>query len=68
MEPAIPFLEQAFLEVLGRIVDRIKTLPVLLIVTFRPEFNAPWVGPSQVTSMTLNRLGALGFRSAPMCR
>ena len=38
-------------------MDRIKTLPVLLIVTFRPEFNAPWVGQSHVTSLTLNRLG-----------
>ena len=42
---------------LGRTVDRIKTLPVLLIVTFRPEFDAPWVGQSHVTSLTLNRLG-----------
>ncbi|MFB9265049.1 AAA family ATPase [Bradyrhizobium erythrophlei] len=45
------------LEVFGRIVDRIKILPVLLIVTFRPEFDAPWVGQSHVTSLTLNRLG-----------
>jgi class 3 adenylate cyclase/predicted ATPase len=45
------------LEVIGRTVDRIKALPVLLVVTFRPEFNAPWVGPSHVTSLTLNRLG-----------
>jgi class 3 adenylate cyclase/predicted ATPase len=45
------------LEVLGRIVDRIKTLPALMIVTFRPEFNAPWVGQSHVMSLTLNRLG-----------
>jgi predicted ATPase len=45
------------LEVLGRTVDRIKTLPALLIVTFRPEFNAPWVGQSHVTSLTLSRLG-----------
>jgi predicted ATPase len=41
---------------LGRIVNRIKTLPALLIVTFRPEFNAPWVGQSHV-SLTLNPLG-----------
>ena len=27
------------------------------IVTFRPEFNPPWVGQSGVTSATLNRLG-----------
>ena len=41
----------------GRTVDQIKTLPVLLIVTFRPEFNAPWAGRSHVTSLALNRLG-----------
>ena len=45
------------LEVFGRTVDRIQTLPVLLIVTFRPEFSAPWVGRSHVTSLALNRLG-----------
>jgi class 3 adenylate cyclase len=45
------------LEAFGRTVDRIKTLPALLIVTFRPEFNAPWVGQSHVMSLTLNRLG-----------
>ena len=44
------------LEVFGRAVDRIKTLPVLLIVTFRPEFNPPWVGRSHVTALTINRL------------
>ena len=45
------------LEAFGRTVDLIKTLPVLLVVTFRPEFNAPWVGQPHVTSLTLNRLG-----------
>jgi len=45
------------LETFGRAVEQIKTLPVLLIVTFRPEFNAPWVGRSHVTSLALNRLG-----------
>jgi class 3 adenylate cyclase len=45
------------LEAFGRTVDQIKTLPVLLIVTFRPEFNAPWAGRSHVTSLALNRLG-----------
>ena len=45
------------LEAFGRAVDRIRTLPALLIVTFRPEFNAPWAGQSHVMSLTLNRLG-----------
>ena len=41
----------------GRIVDQIPSLPVLLIVTFRPEFDAPWIGRPYVTALTLNRLG-----------
>ena len=51
------WIDPTSLEVFGRTVDQIKTLPVLLIVTFRPEFNAPWVGRSHVTSLALNRLG-----------
>ena len=51
------WVDPTSLEVFGRTVDQIKTLPVLLIVTFRPEFNAPWVGQSHVTSLALNRLG-----------
>ena len=31
-------------------------LRVLLIVTFRPEFDAPWIGRPYVTALTLNRL------------
>ena len=45
------------LEVLGRIVDRVRSLRVLLIVTFRPDFDAPWVGRPYVTFLAINRLG-----------
>src|SRR5450755_4319119 len=45
------------LEAFGRTVDRIANLSVLLIVTFRPEFEAPWVGQPHVTTVALNRLG-----------
>ena len=51
------WVDPTSLEVFGRTVDRVKTLPALLIVTFRPEFNAPWAGQSHVMSLTLNRLG-----------
>jgi class 3 adenylate cyclase/predicted ATPase len=51
------WIDPTSLEALGRTVDRAKTLPVLLIVTFRPEFAAPWIGQPHVTSVTLNRLG-----------
>jgi predicted ATPase len=46
------------LELFGRIVDKIPALPVLLIVTYRPEFAPPWIGQPHVTALTLNRLGA----------
>ena len=45
------------LELFGRVVDRIRTLRVLLLVTFRSEFQAPWVGRPYVTALTINRLG-----------
>ena len=51
------WVDPTSLEVFGRTVDQIKTLTVLLIVTFRPEFNAPWAGRSHVTTLALNRLG-----------
>ena len=45
------------LEALGQVVNRIATRRVLLIVTFRPEFDAPWIGHPHVTALTINRLG-----------
>jgi class 3 adenylate cyclase len=44
------------LEAFGRAVDRLRTLRVLLLVTFRPEFVAPWVGRPYVTALVVNRL------------
>jgi class 3 adenylate cyclase/tetratricopeptide (TPR) repeat protein len=43
-------------ELLDLIVDRVASLSVLLIVTYRPEFTSPWVGHPHVTLLTLNRL------------
>jgi class 3 adenylate cyclase/tetratricopeptide (TPR) repeat protein len=44
------------LELFGRIVDRIPNLRVLLIITFRPEFEPPWIGRPYVTALSINRL------------
>jgi class 3 adenylate cyclase len=44
------------LEGFGRAVDLVATLPVLLLITFRPEFEPPWSGPPHVTALTINRL------------
>jgi class 3 adenylate cyclase/predicted ATPase len=43
-------------ELLDLIVERVLSLPVLLIVTFRPEFQPPWTGQPQVTVLALSRL------------
>ncbi len=45
------------LELFGRVVDRVRSLRVLLIVTFRPDFDPPWVGRAYVTFLAINRLG-----------
>ncbi|WP_407160793.1 ATP-binding protein [Bradyrhizobium sp. STM 3557] len=65
------------LEAVGRAVARINTLRALMIVTFRPEFDAPWIGRPHVTAMTLNRLtkrqvgamidGVVGDKPLPAC-
>ena len=44
------------LELFDRIVGRIQALRVLLVVTFRPEFEPRWIGRPHVTALTLNRL------------
>ena len=44
------------LELFGRAVERIASLRILLIVTFRPEFDSPWIGRPHVTALTINRL------------
>jgi predicted ATPase len=43
-------------ELLDLTVERVRGLPMLLIVTFRPEFQPPWTGQPQVTMLALNRL------------
>ena len=43
-------------ELLDLIVERVRSLPVLLIVTFRPDFQPTWTGQPQVSMLALNRL------------
>jgi class 3 adenylate cyclase/tetratricopeptide (TPR) repeat protein len=44
------------LELLDLTVERVRQLPVLALFTFRPEFEAPWVGLPNVGTLTLGRL------------
>jgi predicted ATPase len=44
-------------ELLDVTVEQIEHLPVLLVTTFRPEFQPPWTGQPHVTTLALRRLG-----------
>jgi predicted ATPase/class 3 adenylate cyclase len=44
-------------ELLDRVVNRVANLPMLLLITFRPEFQQQWSGLSHVTMLALSRLG-----------
>ena len=44
-------------ELLDLTLARVTRLPVLLVITFRPEFPQNWSGQPHVTLLALNRLG-----------
>jgi class 3 adenylate cyclase/predicted ATPase len=44
-------------ELLDLMLDRVARLPVLLMVTFRPELQQSWSGQPHATLLALNRLG-----------
>ena len=61
--PVLALLEDAHwidptsLDVFSRLVERVQDLRALLVVTFRTEFTAPWLGRAHVTAHGLNRFG-----------
>lgn len=46
------------LDVLDHLVPQLDAIPVLLVLTTRPEFTVPWVGQAGVTLLSLGRMGA----------
>jgi class 3 adenylate cyclase/DNA polymerase III delta prime subunit len=53
----VHWIDPSSRDLLDMTVERVTRLPALLIITFRPEFQPPWVGQEYVTTLTLNRLG-----------
>ena len=45
------------LELMGRLASHIAHHRVLMVVSFRPEFEAPWIELAHVTALALSRLG-----------
>jgi len=43
-------------ELLDLTIERIRQFPILLIITFRPEFQQAWSGAARVSTLLLNRL------------
>jgi class 3 adenylate cyclase/tetratricopeptide (TPR) repeat protein len=43
-------------ELFDLVVGRVERLPVIVLITFRPEIVTPWEGRGNVTLVTLNRL------------
>ncbi|ANK85643.1 MULTISPECIES: AAA family ATPase [unclassified Rhizobium] len=52
----VHWIDPSSRELLDLVIDRVQRLPALLVVTFRPEFQAPWTGQAHVTMLVLNRL------------
>ena len=53
----VHWIDPSSRELLDIAIDRVVRLPVLLVITFRPEFHPPWTGQAHVTTLTLSRLG-----------
>lgn len=50
------WLDPSSLELIGLLLDRVAALPLLLVLTARPTFQAPWGFRSGINQLTLERL------------
>jgi class 3 adenylate cyclase/DNA-binding SARP family transcriptional activator len=53
----IHWIDPTSLDLLDRLIARAATMPVLVVVTFRPEFAPTWLEQPHVTMLPLSRLG-----------
>jgi len=53
----VHWIDPTSLDLLDRLAARAAIMPVLLVVTARPEFQPTWVGQPHVTMLPLSRLG-----------
>ena len=45
------------LELMGRLASHVASHRVLMVISFRPEFESPWSQQTHVAALALNRLG-----------
>ena len=53
----VHWIDPSTLELLGLVIESIRQLPVLVLITFRPEFRPPWTTQTHVTTLVMSRLG-----------
>ncbi len=53
----VHWIDPSTLELLGLVVERVQRLPILALITFRPDFLPPWAGQAHVTTLSMSRLG-----------
>ena len=53
----VHWIDPSTQELFDLAVERLRELPVLLLVTFRPEYRCSWAGRGHVTALSLGRLG-----------
>jgi class 3 adenylate cyclase/predicted ATPase len=51
------WLDPTTTELFERVIAQVQTLPALVLITFRPEFQPSWTSYPHITALTLNRLG-----------
>jgi predicted ATPase len=52
----VHWIDPSTLELLGLVIELVRQLRVLVVITFRPEFEPPWSEP-HVSALALTRLG-----------
>jgi predicted ATPase len=61
-QPSVLLFEDAHwadpttLEVLDLLIDRVRTVPLLIVLTHRPEFQSRWSGQGHVGALNLSKL------------
>jgi predicted ATPase len=52
----VHWADPSTLDLLGQLIDQAPTVPLLIVLTYRPEFAPSWPARSHVRPLTLNRL------------
>jgi class 3 adenylate cyclase len=53
----VHWVDPSTMELLDLVIDRLPLARLLLLITFRPDFQPPWGGRGNLTQLALNRLG-----------